>query len=154
MWFAFHHNNESFLFSPEALRQNVVKRTIVASNVSLELQEKVGKDLELMSEQKIRAIYSGKCFFVPDPIQEKHFQGNLCYARVRAFWSVEICHKTWSSQWECLNSSVEYIEAESRLALDTRFQFHPRKMTSMTWGKCSLNSSSAVFQHGSSVVRV
>ena len=77
MCFAFHHNNESFLFSPEALRQNVVKRTIAASNASLELQEKVGKDLELMSEQKIRAIYSGKCFCPGPNPRKNHFQVNF-----------------------------------------------------------------------------
>ncbi len=49
------------VFPPtESIRRNVIKRPFVSSNLSSEVQEKIYKDMELMSEQKIRSIYSGK----------------------------------------------------------------------------------------------
>ncbi len=44
----------------EASRKNVVKRSIASPNVQPELQKSVYRELELLTEQKIRAIYSGK----------------------------------------------------------------------------------------------
>ncbi len=49
------------VFPPtESIRCNVMKRPFVSSNLSSEVQERIYKDMELMSEQKIRSIYSGK----------------------------------------------------------------------------------------------
>jgi hypothetical protein len=40
----------------------VIKRSFSGSNLTPELLSNVNRDMELMSEQKIRAIYSGKIF--------------------------------------------------------------------------------------------
>ncbi len=44
----------------------MIKRSFSGSNLTPELQSNVNRDMELMSEQKIRAIYSGKIFLRTD----------------------------------------------------------------------------------------